>query len=180
MAEAGAPSGANPAHSRTRPPLSEAMPGSLLHLSPNSVHVPSLSPRKTPFAPTLCRGESRRILSTSSIHRLSNFERNRTHAPLARGWQHRIVMEITRACALPSRQRCVRAGDSDCGRGAGELFPSLFIILERFTLVTNSHMNFMLCFFFFFIIENSWGGKIVSCFSLWAKEEKAQFFGEAL
>lgn len=72
----------------------------------------------------------------------------------------------------------MRAGDSDCGRGAGELFPSLFIILERFTLVTNSHMNFMLCFFF--IIENSWGGKIVSCFSLRAKEEKAQFFGEAL
>lgn len=85
-AEAGAPSGANPAHSRTWPPLSEAMPGSLLHLSLNSVHVPSLSPRKTPFAPTLCRGESRRILSTSSIHRLSNFKRNRTHAPLARGW----------------------------------------------------------------------------------------------
>lgn len=68
----------------------------------------------------------------------------------AAGSGHRIVMEITRACALPSRQRCVRAGDSDCGRGAGELFPSLFIILERFTLVTNSHMNFMLCFFFFY------------------------------
>lgn len=170
------------------------MPGSLLHLSPNSVHVPSLSPRKTPFAPTLCRGESRRILSTSSIHRLSNFDTLSSgggprkmpsgigHTPRspAAGSEHRIVMEITRACALPSRQRCVRAGDSDCGRGAGELFPSLFIILERFTLVTNSHMNFMLCFSFFFIIENSWGGKIVSCFSLWAKEEKAQFFGEAL
>lgn len=59
-------------------------------------------------------------------------------------------MEITCACALPSKKHCVRAGDSDCGRGAGELFPSLFIILERFTLVTNSHMNFMLCFVFFF------------------------------